>query len=287
MAEKSAPTKRLQGPGKNKTPTKSGPSASKAQNFQKDLEKLKEKYGDDYVRLGTKGDPRVLDANEAAVGSLPTDESKMAGPDYFPVRLYPHDKDDNLMELKANVDEGLFGKKELTTKDLEYLQRKKEALNAAQYKQYVAQMFNSQNPAELQMLNQLAPEILQEKMEIIDTEAELDARLAKMRLRGFPRDAEDLKLAFAIKSGNVKLPDGTLWDPSSWRNKESALATINRGLFSPMASAQDVKWDASKQSWDLVVGGGTDTRTGGDKLNPFISPSSRLGGPGSFMSNYK
>jgi len=251
MAEKSAPTKRLRGPGNGKTPAASGPTVTKAQAFQRDLEKLREKYGDDYVVLQNK--------DAVAPGSSALAQPPPGGPDAFPVRLFPHDKDDNLIDLKMKADPAVLGAKTLTTKDLEWLQRKQEAQNAAQFKLYAAQLFDSKNPAELQILNQIMPDLLQEKYEIVDRRAELDARLAKMRLRGFPRDQEDLQLAFAIKSGQVELPEGTLWKPDEWKSKNDVSQKLSRGIFSPLTRLTKTQYDTQLSPWDLVAPGTANT----------------------------
>jgi len=213
MAQRSGKVTRVENPAVGDgAPTSSGPTVSKARGFSKRQERLIEDNRNDYSALGPA---------EGGVGTP------------YPMRLVPHDKYDNIVELKSSVREEVLGKKQLTTDDLEWLQRKQEAQNAATYKQYASQIFDLKNPAEVKILNKIHPEFVAEKEEIIDQRKEMLKTLAHIRLRGFPESREELELLYAIGSGNVAPPEGTLWNPESWAKPQGAAGAIERGIFNP------------------------------------------------------
>jgi len=247
MAEKSANTRRLQNSAVgNGAPTSSGPTVQGARSFTRRQENLIEKNRDDLAVIKQAG----LSGNE-----------RQGAATMFPSRFVPHDRYDNVVQLKATVDDNVLGKKTLTTDDLEWLQRKKEALNAAQYKQYAGQVFDLTNPAEAKILRKIHPEYYDEKEEIIDQRKEMLKTLAKIRVRGFPENQEELELMFAIGSGNIEVPVGVLWDPLTWNKMQTnTTEAMNRGLFNPTKLFAGVT--SSKQS-DLVG------ERGGTKVGPF------------------
>lgn len=75
-----------------------------------------------------------------------------------------------------------------------------------------------------------------DRLEVIDHMHELSRRVARMKLLGVAAwKKEDYELAYAIKNGIVKLPQGKLFDPESYmldgKGDAGNKAGIARGLF--------------------------------------------------------
>lgn len=73
-----------------------------------------------------------------------------------------------------------------------------------------------------------------EQLEILNENIQNVAQVARMRALGRDRwNMDDYKLAFAIKSGQIKLPanDKPLWDPEAHMLEADNKASVQRGLF--------------------------------------------------------
>lgn len=216
----------------NKTESAHFDSKGKPGKLPKDIKALRDKYGEQvlFQILGRKPDGDV----DGSVDGL--NQRKVDTESSFPVRLYQPDPYDTAVEIKKNAPDQIFGQKMMTDKDVEYLARKRDQLTAAEFKQFVASMYNRNDPAQQALLHAAYPELIEEQKQIIADRFELKKRLATMALVGHPESKEDFALLFALNSGAITLPVGDEWDPSSWgpaiaADKNQALA---RGMFSPV-----------------------------------------------------
>lgn len=201
-------------------------SHQKSKRLADELNRLKIEYGDDMVQLAV-GGPDGLHGDPAVVGA----QSK-AGQDQFPVRLFAHDPYDETAAAKLAAPEA-FGTKQLTDQDLRYLKRKQDIYQEANLKSFVSQLYDARDPGQAALLDKIFPQLNNEREAIIEQRAELEKRLAKIRLRG-PQDEADLKLLFAISSGAIAPPKGELWKPESWfTGGPSETERLQRGLFNP------------------------------------------------------
>ena len=102
--------------------------------------------------------------------------------------------------------------------------------------------FESDNPVMQRWARDVNPEYFRRREEQIQNMAELQKKIALMKLYG-PRTAEDLELLYAIDTGAIhqNVLDGPLWDP---QGQERATDQYQRGLFSPV---QKVKIGMDKQ----------------------------------------
>lgn len=207
---------------------------------------LANKYGADtlYQILGRDGQGNVQNpgAGVAAGGPLGSRfqdglQQNMPAPGgSFPVRLYAPDPYDTEVKLKMDADPTIFGEKTLMQSDLDWLRRKQDQMTAAEFKQFVASMYNINDPAQLARMNKVYPELYDEQLKIVNERFDLAKRLAVMRLTGEPQSREDLQLLFALNTGAISLPVGNPWEPSTWGTQIAAgkNEAITRGIFSPM-----------------------------------------------------
>jgi hypothetical protein len=78
----------------------------------------------------------------------------------------------------------------------------------------------------------LLGEYYNDRLELIDHMHELSRRVARMKLLGVAAwDKEDYELAYAIKTGIVKLPKGELFNPESYMMDKDNAAAAKRGLL--------------------------------------------------------
>lgn len=209
-----------------RTVTSSGngrPSKDGAKKIYDKVAKAEDRYNQDYLSLEEGQASQLQDGYRD---------------NRFPVRLYPRDKYDDVAHLKQGLIEGTggsntpFGQATLTTDDMAWLRRKVEAEQQADFKQWVMQQFDMRDTAQRAQFQQMFSEYLSEQESIIDDRAELSARLAKMALRG-PKNKEDYMFLYLLNTNAIELPDGKLWDPTSWKSEQRSVRTMSRGLFNP------------------------------------------------------
>ena len=71
-----------------------------------------------------------------------------------------------------------------------------------------------------------------QRLEVIDYYHDMSRRIARMRLLGTAAwTKEDYELAFAIKAGYLRLPNGALYLPESYTFGETPDQQVKRGLF--------------------------------------------------------
>lgn len=266
MAQKSASTSGSDGPDaprKTRYPRGAGSPHELAQRIEA-LEQAAGSKGGYFNVVGanSQGDPNGK-KTDGLGQPLPQE-------DQYPVRLYNADPYDTTAQMKYQLSDSL-GKKVLTTDDMDWLRRKADQKTAANFKQFVASMYNKNDPAQAALLNRVYPELLDEQKQILEDRMDLIKRLAVMKLYGQPQSAEDLQLLFAISSGAVAMPTGNLWEPGSWKGAFAGPTTknqdINRGLFSAVKIRAPGVADTSKIPFDelnAMTGGGV----GGSRGTP-------------------
>lgn len=181
----------------------------------------------------------------------------------FPVKISAPDDRDTAKELKADMaatNNGVspFGQVHATDEDFEYLAQKRDQIERFGYQKFLAKSFDLTNPAERELLEKVAPDYYKSREEEINQQAELQKRLAHIRLRG-PRSEEDMMTLWAIHTKRIPMPEGPLWDPASWTTTSSEQGSFNRGLFNPRRLfPKDSKM--SGHNWDKLGGPGVPNR---------------------------
>lgn len=237
----------------NKTTSASYLKSGKPGKLPKDIKALRDKYGADtlYQILGRDG----TGADRGAGATDGLGQTEVARKESYPVRLYAPDPYDSTLEIKKAADERVFGQKIMTDRDVEWMARKRDQMTAAEFKQFVASMYNKNDPAQLALLHEVYPQLLEEQKAIVNERFDLIKRLTMMSLTGKPESQEDLQLLFALNSGAISLPTGNMWDPKTWKDGSIAKTKANamqRGLFSPVRLSKAGDGDKNKMPFDAL-----------------------------------
>lgn len=162
----------------------------------------------------------------------------------FPAMLVPRDPYDDTFAMKARnaasnpyTGSPVQFHQEITKEDLDFQKRKQEVVNNVRYKTWLTNCIDMSDPASVALAREkgVLSDYYDDREKLIDYWHDVSARIAKMKLLG--RSAwgpEEYKLAFAIKTGVLKLPDGSLMDPKSYKLGERTTGdNFTRGFFNP------------------------------------------------------
>lgn len=191
-------------------------------------------------------DSRLQDAADFSIPATITEQDGAFGgadgvakSNRFPVKLTQRDPYDSLASIKKKLvnDKGAvpgMGQAVLTTEDLEHLERKRQALQYEDMYRFLDNYFDTKDPAIANWVAGMMPEYFDRREAVIDQQAELQKRVAKLRLRG-PQDRQDLITIYLMNSGALKLPKGPLHMPDQWHDGgENAFKDgFKQGLFNP------------------------------------------------------
>lgn len=249
MAERKGadPSKTNSAPSQSTKPR--NPYKGSPKSLSDKIKELEDEYGKDtlYQILGRNADGSDGQGDDG-LGQRAVDQKTS-----FPVRLYQRDPYDTTVQLKQAAGSSL-GVKTLTQQDLEWLRRKQDAVTAAEFKQFVASMYNLNDPAQVALMHKVYPQLREEQKEIVSQRLDLIKRLTMMAITQQPESQEDLQLLFALNTGAISLPEGNLWDPSTWGGvradkKDDAM---KRGMFSPVKIQFAGKGDPDKMPFDAL-----------------------------------
>lgn len=101
-------------------------------------------------------------------------------------------------------------KVDLTEKDVEWLEKRRRAKEQVEFDNWLTQVVDIGDPAQNRWLQQMYPEFWARREKYIEDKINIEAKLAKMRLRG-PKDVSDYKLIYAIDQGYVSPAVAPLW----------------------------------------------------------------------------
>jgi len=126
------------------------PTVQKARALNQALEDLRTKYGDDMVDLAVYGDGLHGDVTEKKGDQKP-------GASHFPVRLYPKNDYDQVMQVKTWASDSKSGmqswNKDFTTQDAQWILDKQRAETQASFKAWLSQMYDPRDPSQAEMLD--------------------------------------------------------------------------------------------------------------------------------------
>lgn len=160
-----------------------------------------------------------------------------------PVPKDPYDDTAHIKQIYAQQAQGNNWVVPFEQSDAQYLLRKRNYEEKAEFDAWIMQKYDITNPAENLMLQNIAPELFKRREEIIDNQQALVSAYAKTRLRG-AKSLADLELQWLIDTGRIELPKGPIWNPRAWRENQIAGSGLTDaewnkrryefGLFSPI-----------------------------------------------------
>jgi len=134
----------------------------------------------------------------------------------FPIRPLPKDPYDTVWKIKQDLKQGNYVSAArplpVTEEDLRYLKGKAAAEDYTAYLTWEASKYDLSDPATKEWFHKVCPSYFEQREQLIDDMIDVQAKYAKIRLRG-PRSEDDLKLEFLIEKGDIQLPNGPIWDP--------------------------------------------------------------------------
>lgn len=151
----------------------------------------------------------------------------------FPAKYLPTEHDaDTRVQLKQALAASpqTFGQVIATEEDMRYLLEKRKLGDRLIFDSWFSQLWDTKDINKLRIAQQIHPEYFQMREEEINREAEVQKKIAKIRLRG-PADMSDLQLIFALQNGGVQLRNKPIWNID--QADSSAQTQYQRGIFSP------------------------------------------------------
>lgn len=101
-------------------------------------------------------------------------------------------------------------KVELTPQDVEWLEERRRTQEQIDFDEWLTRKVDISDPAENRWLQEKYPEFWSRRERFIDDKINIEARLAKIRLRG-ANSVEDYKLLFAMERGYITPAIQPLW----------------------------------------------------------------------------
>ena len=144
-------SKGIKGEAENVALPSPHPTKAKAHELNQELQNLRIKYGDDLVNLQVYGDGLHGTPN------APVSDDQVPGASRFPVRMYPKDNYDQVMQVKlaaSDASSPLSGwQKDFTTQDAKWLLSKAEAQSGAAFKAWLSTVYDPRDPYQAELLN--------------------------------------------------------------------------------------------------------------------------------------
>lgn len=160
---------------------------------------------------------------------LPQDGSKGVARD-FPNFIEKGDARDDYYNFKSQVTDrnGIvpgIGQAFATDADIGYLRKKGDDALEANFVAFLLDQMDLSSPEKQDYWQKNFPEVFQEKIKIVESQLDLQAKLAKLRVLG-PRTKEDYMLIWSIQHGFIAVPQGPVFNPNALE-----VTDFHRGLF--------------------------------------------------------
>lgn len=164
-----------------------------------------------------------------------------------------------------------FGQVNATDADFEWLRKKREADQLANFDSWAGENFHTADPATRKWHQEINPEYYEARERLMVDRAKLALRIKLMKLRG-PKNEKDLMLWWALQTGRVQLDrDWDVVGPYNDGKKGITQSTEQKrfkdGLFSIRRYPTNVE---RAQAINNVSGSGYN--------NPFATPTTGAGG---------
>lgn len=128
-----------------------------------------------------------------------------------------------------------FGQMQVTDADLQWMKKKAEEAEKANFQQWFAQEFDRMSPADKNVAKKLYPEFYAERKRLLKKQAKNLAHLARIKLTG-PENFKDLMITYLAESGRLDVgPIENLLHQEQFQHIESNSVRFKRGLLNPVA----------------------------------------------------
>lgn len=186
-----------------------------------------------------------------------------------PIRAgHPNPQADKMYDIKKKYVDGslrdpetggaigreALGKPIFDESDKQYFAEKEKQAEEIEYESFASSLFNLDDPATAALVSEkILPDFYAKREAEIDKMAKLQARLAKIRMRGgWPKDNEEMMLLYALQKGYLQAPTGAIWDFARWRSENN----LQRGIFNPLRSIVGAKpYTRADSAFDGVIAG--------------------------------
>lgn len=152
----------------------------------------------------------------------------------FPAKYTAADHDaDTRFKMKSELasNDKFLGQVFATDEDMKYLLNKQKLNERMIFDQFYSKLWDTKDINKLRLAQQIYPDYYKDRETEINREAELQKRIAMIKLRG-PADLDDIKLIYVLASGGVQLRNAPLWNLDQTNTNGGTL--YQRGLFSPV-----------------------------------------------------
>ncbi len=152
----------------------------------------------------------------------------------YPDYAYPDDQEEDTRVEKKIAATRWFGatpQLQLTERDMDYLERKKEAQQLLKFKSFVEDSVPRGTPWAKEYFEKLMPGWYESKIAVINEKVDLVQKFVDITIRG-PQSIDDMFLLYNLYQGNIKLPESFA---DLIRPESSILSdkTFHSGLFNP------------------------------------------------------
>jgi hypothetical protein len=246
-------------------------------------------------------------------------EGANQGSNEYPYVPFAPDPYDNIANIKRAAAPVVGGNPQYTVAfdkdDAEYLLRQRAQVENADYDRWVMQKYDLTDPAQNFLMQQIAPDQFQRRLDLIDYQQALVSKYARIRLLG-AKSQDDLRFEWLVETGRIELPKGPIWDPVAWMDKQTgallngaadeaiartARSLANRkrftaGLFNPLQypNEDQVGWQPNRNNrsdprGNKLAGTVGQIFTGVNGANPYknigLNPFSDLDGTALAQAN--
>ncbi len=153
----------------------------------------------------------------------------------FPYVPFAPDPYDNIANIKHAINPAptvVFEKE-----DAEYLLRQRAQVENADYDRWVMQKYDLSDPAQNFLMQQIAPDQFQRRLDLIDYQQALVSKYARIRLLG-AKSQDDLRFEWLVETGRIQLPAGPIWDPVTWMENQYTADGNHAGAWDADATAK-------------------------------------------------
>lgn len=146
-------------------------------------------------------------------------EGANQGSNEFPYQPFAQDSYDTIAQMKNVMRGGQPMKVVFDKDDAEYMLRQRAQVENADYDRWVMQKYDLTDPAQNFLMQQIAPDQFQRRLDLIDYQQSLVSKYARIRLLG-AKSSDDLRFEWMVETGRIQLPEGPIWDPEKWMTNQ-------------------------------------------------------------------